>query len=48
MRSVRQTKTSRLLLAWQTGGGSNTELPPAWRMFLVAEIDGLKVTAEKI
>ena len=35
------------LLAWQTAGGSNTEPPPGWRVFLVAEIDGLKVSAGK-
>jgi hypothetical protein len=32
------------LLAWQTSGGSNTEPPPGWRVFLVA---GLAVTSEK-
>lgn len=35
------------LLAWQTSGGSNTEPPPGWRVFLVAEIEGLTVSAEK-
>ena len=35
------------LLAWQTEGGSNTEPPPGWRLFIVAEIVGLTVTAEK-
>ncbi|CAM3133285.1 WYL domain-containing protein [Rariglobus hedericola] len=35
------------LLAWQTSGGSNTEPPPGWRVFLVAEIAGLKMTAQK-
>lgn len=35
------------LLAWQTSGGSNTEPPPGWRVFLVAEIAGLKVTEKK-
>lgn len=34
------------LLAWQTSGGSNTESPPGWRVFIVAEIEGLAVTAE--
>jgi len=35
------------LLAWQTSGGSNTEPPPGWRVFIVAEIEGLAVTTEK-
>lgn len=35
------------LLAWQTAGGSNTEPPPGWRVFIVAEIAGLKVTDKK-
>ncbi len=35
------------LLAWQTSGGSNTEPPPGWRVFIVAEIAGLKVTEKK-
>jgi hypothetical protein len=35
------------LLAWQTSGGSNTESPPGWRVFIVAEIEGLAVTTEK-
>lgn len=34
------------LLAWQTSGGSNTEPPPGWRLFIVAEIGGLRVTKE--
>jgi hypothetical protein len=34
------------LLGWQTAGGSNTEPPPGWRVFIVAEIEGLAVTAE--
>jgi WYL domain len=34
------------LLAWQTSGGSNTKPPPGWRVFIVAEIEGLAVTAE--
>ena len=29
------------LLAWQTGGGSQTEPPPGWRTFLLADITGL-------
>jgi predicted DNA-binding transcriptional regulator YafY len=32
------------LLAWQTAGGSNTEPPPGWRVFIVAEITDLKAT----
>ena len=35
------------LLAWQTSGGSNTEPPPGWRVFIVAEIAGLKTTDQK-
>ncbi|HSI10164.1 MAG TPA: WYL domain-containing protein [Rariglobus sp.] len=35
------------LLAWQTSGGSNTEPPSGWRVFIVAEIAGLKVTERK-
>lgn len=35
------------LLAWQTSGGSNTEPPPGWRVFLVAEIAELKATDQK-
>jgi hypothetical protein len=34
------------LLAWQTSGGSNTEPPPGWRLFIVTEIEGLAVTTE--
>lgn len=35
------------LLAWQTAGGSNTEPPPGWRVFIVAEMADLKVTDKK-
>lgn len=38
------TKDKPVLLAWQTGGGSQTEPPPGWRVFLVAEITGLTLT----
>lgn len=34
------------LLAWQTSGGSNTEPPPGWRVFLVADIEELKATGK--
>lgn len=33
-----------VLLAWQTAGGSNTEPPPGWRVFSLAEISELKTT----
>lgn len=32
------------LLAWQTEGDSNTEPPPGWRVFVLAEIADLKAT----
>lgn len=32
------------LLAWQTAGDGNTEPPPGWRVFVLAEISGLKAT----
>lgn len=34
------------LLAWQTSGGSSTEPPPGWRVFLVEDIADVKLTAE--
>ncbi|MET0262634.1 MAG: WYL domain-containing protein [Rariglobus sp.] len=34
------------LLAWQTAGGSRSEPPPGWRLFLVNEIETLSVTAK--
>jgi hypothetical protein len=42
----RATDDQPALLAWQTSGGSSTESPPGWRVFLVAEIVDLKATAE--
>ena len=33
-----------VLLAWQTAGGSQTEPPPGWRVFQLAEIEGVKLT----
>lgn len=33
-----------VLLAWQTGGGSQTAAPPGWRVFQLAEITELKRT----
>ena len=41
------TEGKPVLLAWQTAGGSQTEPPPGWRVFLLAEITGLTMT-EKI
>ena len=38
------TEDKPVLLAWQTGGGSQTEPPPGWRVFLLAEITGLTLT----
>ncbi|MFA6962167.1 MAG: WYL domain-containing protein [Opitutaceae bacterium] len=32
-----------VLLAWQTDGGSKTEPPPGWRVFLLADIKELTV-----
>ncbi|MDF3058823.1 MAG: hypothetical protein K0R17_3038 [Rariglobus sp.] len=34
------------LLAWQVSGGSSTEPPPGWRVFLVEEVTGLKATTK--
>jgi len=31
------------LLGWQVSGGSQSEPPPGWRTFLVAEIEALKI-----
>ena len=36
------TEDKPVLLAWQTAGGSQTEPPPGWRVFLLAEIKELK------
>lgn len=33
------------LLAWQTSGGSSTEPPPGWRVFLLEEMAGLTVSS---
>jgi predicted DNA-binding transcriptional regulator YafY len=33
-----------VLLAWQTAGGSSSEPPPGWRVFLLAEIQTIKPT----
>lgn len=33
-----------VLLGWQISGGSSSEPPPGWRVFLLAEIAGLKRT----
>jgi hypothetical protein len=42
-----QMKDGRLaLLAWQVSGGSQSEPPPGWRTFLVAEIDELRLRPE--
>ncbi len=38
------TEDKPVLLAWQTEGGSQTEPPPGWRVFLLAEITGLTLT----
>ena len=38
------TEDKPVLLAWQTGGGSQTEPPPGWRVFLLADITGLTLT----
>ncbi len=35
---------NRVLLAWQTAGGSQTEPPPGWRVFQLTEIKELKRT----
>ncbi len=43
-----QVKDDRLaLLAWQVAGGSQSEPPPGWRTFIVAEIGALRLTPEK-
>ena len=39
----KSTDGKAALLAWQTSGGSQTEPPPGWRTFLVAEITGLEL-----
>ena len=36
------TEGKPVLLAWQTAGGSQTEPPPGWRVFSLAEIKELK------
>jgi len=38
------TEDKPVLLAWQTAGGSQTEPPPGWRVFLLAEITGLTLS----
>ena len=38
------TEDKPVLLAWQTAGGSQTEPPPGWRVFLVTEIKELAMT----
>jgi predicted DNA-binding transcriptional regulator YafY len=35
------------LLGWQVEGGSRSEPPPGWRNFLMAEIEQLRVSADK-
>jgi predicted DNA-binding transcriptional regulator YafY len=36
----------RALLAWQVAGGSQSEPPPGWRTFAVAEIEVLRLRPE--
>jgi hypothetical protein len=38
------TDDKPVLLGWQTGGGSQSEPPPGWRVFLITDIQGLAVT----
>ena len=38
------TEGKPALFAWQTEGGSQTEPPPGWRTFLLAEIKELRTT----
>lgn len=40
------TDEKPVLLAWQLRGGSQSEPPPGWRVFVMAEISGLKATDE--
>jgi hypothetical protein len=38
------TDDKPVLLGWQTGGGSQSEPPPGWRVFLLTDIGQLTVT----
>jgi len=39
----RVTEDRRALLGWQVSGGSQSEPPPGWRTFLVAEMESLEI-----
>lgn len=40
----RGAEENAVLLGWQTGGGSQSEPPPGWRVFSLAEIRNLKLS----
>lgn len=41
------TEDRLAVLAWQAEGGSESEPPPGWRLFFVAEMEALMVQAEE-